>query len=50
MASDPVRRLIGSRGADAYLAQLARSRRAGLATLDQGLAALHTDVAALIPT
>ncbi|HWT47586.1 MAG TPA: TA system VapC family ribonuclease toxin [Mycobacterium sp.] len=35
---------------DAYLAQLARSRRAQLATLDSGLAHLHSDVAVLIPT
>lgn len=35
---------------DAYLAGLARSRGARLATLDQGLAALHPDVAALLPT
>jgi predicted nucleic acid-binding protein len=30
---------------DAYLAALARHHRAKLATLDRGLAALHTDVA-----
>ena len=35
---------------DAYLAQLARSRNAQLATLDSGLAHLHSDVAVLIPT
>ncbi len=35
---------------DAYLAQLARSRKAHLATLDSGLAHLHGDVAVLIPT
>lgn len=35
---------------DAYLAQLARSRKAQLATLDSGLAHLHSDVAVLIPT
>ncbi|MDR3068725.1 MAG: PIN domain-containing protein [Cellulomonas sp.] len=34
---------------DAYLAQAARTRGARLATLDQGLAALHVDVATLIP-
>lgn len=34
---------------DAYLAGLARARGAWLATLDQGLAALHPDVAALLP-
>ncbi|OBH00905.1 ribonuclease [Mycobacterium sp. E136] len=33
---------------DAYLAQLARSRGAQLATLDVGLANLHRDVAVLI--
>lgn len=35
---------------DAYLAALARKRAARLATFDQGLAALHTDVADLINT
>lgn len=35
---------------DAYLAQLARSRKGQLATLDSGLACLHADVALLIPT
>ena len=35
---------------DAYLAQLARSRKGQLATLDSGLAHLHNDVAVLIPT
>ncbi len=35
---------------DAYLAQLARSRNGQLATLDSGLAHLHSDVAILIPT
>jgi toxin-antitoxin system PIN domain toxin len=35
---------------DAYLAQLARSRAGRLATFDQGLAALHPDVAQLVPT
>jgi toxin-antitoxin system PIN domain toxin len=34
---------------DAYLAQLARDRAGRLATLDSGLAHLHTDVAVLIP-
>ena len=34
---------------DAYLAQLARSRGGYLATLDGGLAHLHSDVAVLIP-
>jgi toxin-antitoxin system PIN domain toxin len=35
---------------DAYLAQLARNRNGQLATLDSGLAHLHSDVAVLIPT
>ena len=35
---------------DAYLAQVARSRDGQLATLDSGLAHLHSDVAVLIPT
>jgi uncharacterized protein len=35
---------------DSYLAQLARSRKGQLATLDSGLAHLHGDVAVLIPT
>jgi toxin-antitoxin system PIN domain toxin len=35
---------------DAYLAALARKHGGRLATLDQGLAALHDDVAELIPT
>jgi predicted nucleic acid-binding protein len=34
---------------DAYLAQLARQHNARLATFDAGLAALHSDVADLIP-
>lgn len=34
---------------DAYLASLARSNGGGLATFDQGLAALHPDVVELIP-
>jgi uncharacterized protein len=34
---------------DAYLAQLARAHGARLATLDEGLVALHSDVAELIP-
>jgi toxin-antitoxin system PIN domain toxin len=33
----------------AYLAQLARKRKGQLATLDNGLAHLHSDVAVLIP-
>jgi len=35
---------------DAYLAQLTRSRNGQLATLDSGLAHLHSDVALLIST
>lgn len=35
---------------DAYLAELARARNGQLATLDSGLAHLHSDVAVLIPT
>jgi len=34
---------------DAYLAGLARRRRARLATLDRGLAAIHPDVAVAVP-
>jgi predicted nucleic acid-binding protein len=34
---------------DAYLAQLARANHGRLATFDRGLAALHTDIAELIP-
>jgi toxin-antitoxin system PIN domain toxin len=34
---------------DAYLAALARSRKARLATFDRGLAALHSDVAVVVP-
>jgi toxin-antitoxin system PIN domain toxin len=34
---------------DAYLASLARKHKGRVATLDQGLAALHNDVAELIP-
>lgn len=35
--------------ADAYLAALARRRDGRLATFDQGLAALHPDVATVVP-
>lgn len=35
---------------DAYLAQLARANGGTIATFDGGLAALHQDVAALVPT
>jgi uncharacterized protein len=34
---------------DAYLAQLARVNKGRLATFDQGLAQLHSDVAELVP-
>lgn len=34
---------------DAYLAALARVRGGQLVTFDRGLAALHTDVAVLVP-
>jgi uncharacterized protein len=34
---------------DSYLCHLARSRRGLLATFDRGLAAVHPDVAALVP-
>ena len=44
-------RVVGHRQVtDVYLAQLARSRNGQLATLDSGLAHLHSDVAVLIPT
>ncbi len=44
-------RVVGHRQVtDAYLAALARARGARLATLDRGLAALHPDVAVLVPT
>ena len=46
----PHRHLQGSaQVTDAWLAQLARTRKGGLATLDSGLAALHQDVAILLP-
>jgi hypothetical protein len=47
----PVPGVVGHRQVTgAYLAQLARSRSGQLATLDSGLAHLHSDVALLIPT
>ena len=47
----PVQGIVGHRQVtDAYLAQLARSRRARLATFDQAMAKLHHDVADLVPT
>ena len=49
--SVPTRGIIGHRQVtDAYLAQLARSRCAKIATFDGGLFALHSDCALLIPT
>jgi len=47
----PVTGIVGHRQVtDAYLAQLARRRCGRLATFDQAMAALHRDVADLIPT
>jgi toxin-antitoxin system PIN domain toxin len=47
----PVAGIIGHRQVtDAYLAHLARSYSARLATFDQALAKLHADVADLIPS
>lgn len=47
----PVTGVIGHRQvSDAYLAQLARTHGGRLATFDQGMAQLHSDVADLIPT
>jgi hypothetical protein len=46
----PHRHLQGStQVTDAWLAELARQRQGRLATLDSGLAALHSDVAVLLP-
>ena len=46
----PVQGIIGHRQVtDAYLAQLARARGSRLATFDQAIAKLHTDVAELVP-
>jgi uncharacterized protein len=46
----PIGGVIGHRQVtDAYLAQLARHHNGQLATLDNGLAHLHRDVAVLIP-
>ncbi|MGV0990964.1 MAG: TA system VapC family ribonuclease toxin [Mycobacterium sp.] len=46
-----LRGVIGHRQVtDAYLAQLARTNGGTLATFDRGLVALHSDVAALVPT
>jgi len=47
----PVQGIVGHRQVtDAYLAQLARSRKARLATFDQAMAKLHHDVADLVAT
>jgi uncharacterized protein len=47
----PVRGVIGHRQVtDAYLAHLARTNSARLATFDHGLAKLHDDIADLVPT
>ncbi|RAV17011.1 VapC toxin family PIN domain ribonuclease [Mycolicibacterium sp. GF69] len=45
---DPTGIVVHRQVTDAYLAQLARSRDAQLATLDSGLAQLHSDVAVLV--
>src|SRR6266436_5147840 len=46
----PHRHLQGStQVTDAWLAEMARRRKGRLATLDSGLAALHGDVAVLLP-
>ena len=55
-ADDPFTRqmlkgIVGHRQVtDAYLAQHARRRNSKIATFDEGMAALHPDVAELIPT
>ncbi len=47
----PMDGIIGHRQVtDAYLAHLARNRSGRLATFDQGMAKLHTDVVDLVPT
>jgi len=49
-ADVPVERIIGHRQVtDAYLAQLARARGSRLATFDQAMAKLHSDVVDLVP-
>lgn len=46
----PLNGVLGHRQAtDSYLAQLARIQGGRLATFDQGLAKLHTDIADLLP-
>jgi len=50
-ADVPTQGIIGHRQlTDAYLAQLARSRRSRLASFDQAMAQLHHDVVNLVPT
>lgn len=39
----------GNQVTDAWLAELARTKKGKLATLDSGLASLHADVAVLLP-
>lgn len=47
----PLNGILGHRQVtDSYLAQLARAKDSRLATFDQGLAKLHSDVADLLPT
>ena len=49
-ADVPTAGIVGHRQVtDAYLAQLARSRQARLATFDQAMATLHHDVTELVP-
>jgi toxin-antitoxin system PIN domain toxin len=49
-ADVPMKGVVGHRQVtDAYLAALARRRQGRLATFDAGLAALHVDVAELVP-
>jgi uncharacterized protein len=46
----PMQGIVGHRQVtDAYLAQLARSRGARIATFDDAMAKLHQDVADLVP-
>lgn len=47
----PLNGVLGHRQVtDSYLAQLARAQDGRLATFDQGLAKLHSDIADLLPT
>jgi len=49
-ADVPIQGIIGHRQVtDAYLAQLARTRGSRLATFDQAMAKLHSDVVDLVP-